>query len=156
MRHTPLPPPLPYGSRHHHYTNRHHHNTPLPPAISQPSPPSRHTTPLPPPLLLQPPTPQPLSTIYTILHYRHPQPPLTPATTAGTTTTASAFPAVVAAVAGCGRQKGRHRRVVDWFDLFVEEGLSAAKPPSGWRPDDGTATTAAPCGVGLVVVIPDY
>ncbi|GJT07907.1 hypothetical protein Tco_0842369 [Tanacetum coccineum] len=28
-------------------------------------------------------------------------------------------------------------------------GLSAAKPPSWWRSDDGTATTAAPCGVGL-------
>ncbi|GKE25825.1 hypothetical protein Tco_1441209 [Tanacetum coccineum] len=28
-------------------------------------------------------------------------------------------------------------------------GLFAAKPPSWWRSDDGTATTAAPCGVGL-------
>ncbi|GJW47343.1 hypothetical protein Tco_0078989 [Tanacetum coccineum] len=28
-------------------------------------------------------------------------------------------------------------------------GLSAAKPPSWWRSDDGAATTAAPCGVGL-------
>nr|GFA36670.1 hypothetical protein [Tanacetum cinerariifolium] len=33
-------------------------------------------------------------------------------------------------------------------------GLSAAKPPSWWRSDDGTATIAAPCGVGLVVVFP--
>ncbi|GJZ64488.1 hypothetical protein Tco_0620909, partial [Tanacetum coccineum] len=28
-------------------------------------------------------------------------------------------------------------------------GLSVAKLPSWWRSDDGTATTAAPCGVGL-------
>ncbi|GKB61021.1 reverse transcriptase domain-containing protein [Tanacetum coccineum] len=28
-------------------------------------------------------------------------------------------------------------------------GLSAAKPPSWWRSDDGRATTTAPCGVGL-------
>nr|GEX03646.1 hypothetical protein [Tanacetum cinerariifolium] len=41
----------------------------------------------------------------------HP-PPLTPATTAGTTTTAAAFPAAAAVVAGCGRQKGRHRHGV--------------------------------------------
>nr|GFA46021.1 hypothetical protein [Tanacetum cinerariifolium] len=30
-----------------------------------------------------------------------------------------------------------------------ENGLPAAKPPSWWRSDDGTATTAAPCGVEL-------
>nr|GEW69004.1 hypothetical protein [Tanacetum cinerariifolium] len=85
------------------------------------------------------------------------QPPLTPATTAGTTTTAAVvFPAAVAAVAGCGRQNGRHRRggaytTSDLALTFPCMGLSAAKPPSGRRPDDGTATTAAPCGVGLVV-----
>nr|GFB55003.1 hypothetical protein [Tanacetum cinerariifolium] len=43
-----------------------------------------------------------------------------------TTVTATAFPAAIAAV-----------------------GLSTAKPTSWWRSDDGTATTAAPCGVGL-------
>nr|GEX70207.1 hypothetical protein [Tanacetum cinerariifolium] len=37
-------------------------------------------------------------------------PPLTPATTTGTTATAAASPAAAAAVAGCERQKGRHRR----------------------------------------------
>ncbi|GKD29807.1 hypothetical protein Tco_1240585 [Tanacetum coccineum] len=62
-----------------------------------------------------------------------PSPPPLLRTTAGTTTTAAALPAAAAAVAGCG-----------W-----RIGLSAAKPPSWWRSDDGTATTAAPCGVGL-------
>ncbi|GKF23572.1 hypothetical protein Tco_0075894 [Tanacetum coccineum] len=33
--------------------------------------------------------------------------------------------------------------------IFPCMGLTAAKPPSWWRSDDGTATTAAPCGVGL-------
>nr|GFB95375.1 hypothetical protein [Tanacetum cinerariifolium] len=34
---------------------------------------------------------------------------------------------------------------------FTCMGLSTAKPPPWWRSDDGTATIAAPCGVGLVV-----
>ncbi|GJU01657.1 hypothetical protein Tco_1111995 [Tanacetum coccineum] len=33
--------------------------------------------------------------------------------------------------------------------MAIKPGLSAAKPPSWWRSDDGTATTAAPCSVGL-------
>nr|GEY02230.1 hypothetical protein [Tanacetum cinerariifolium] len=71
-----------------------------------------------------------------------------------TTTTAAAFPAAAAAVAGGGWQNGHHRRggaykSSDLLPIFPCMGLSAAKPPSWWRSDDGIATTAAPCGVGL-------
>nr|GFA43877.1 hypothetical protein [Tanacetum cinerariifolium] len=78
-----------------------------------------------------------------------PQPPLTPATTAGATATTVAFPAM----AGCGWQISHHHHGgaytnPDLSPIFPCMGLSAAKPPSWWRSDDGTATTAAPCGVG--------
>nr|GEU59769.1 hypothetical protein [Tanacetum cinerariifolium] len=78
-----------------------------------------------------------------------------PTVHATTSATSAAFPAV----AGCGWQISHHRRggAYTTFDLeftFPCMGLSAAKPPSWWRSDDGTATTAAPCGVGLVVMIP--
>nr|GEX15750.1 hypothetical protein [Tanacetum cinerariifolium] len=54
--------------------------------------------------------------------------PTVHATTATTAATAAAFPAV----AGCGRQHGRHRRVMS------KKGLSVAAPPLWWRSDDGT------------------
>nr|GEU68739.1 homeodomain-like protein [Tanacetum cinerariifolium] len=77
-----------------------------------------------------------------------------PATTAGTTATAAAFPATTAVVAGCGWLISHHRRGgaytnPDLLLAFPCMGLSAAKPPSWWWSDDGIATTAAPCGVGL-------
>nr|GFA21933.1 hypothetical protein [Tanacetum cinerariifolium] len=40
-------------------------------------------------------------------------------------------------------------RAVDGRLATTAAGLPAAKPPSWCRSDDGTATTAAPCGVGL-------
>nr|GEW85767.1 reverse transcriptase domain-containing protein [Tanacetum cinerariifolium] len=100
-------------------------------------------------------------------HHQQPAPPLHPPPSSSTATTnashhrrhhnkAAAFPAAAAAVAGCGRQKGCHRhggayKTSEFLFTFSMHGLSAAKPPSGWRPEDGTATTAAPCGVRLVV-----
>nr|GEX26864.1 hypothetical protein [Tanacetum cinerariifolium] len=83
--------------------------------------------------------------------YKQPTP-----TAATTTATAAAFPTAVVAVAGCGWQISHHRRGgaytnPDLFLAFPCMGLSAAKPPPWWRSDDGTATTAAPYGVGLVV-----
>nr|GFA46986.1 hypothetical protein [Tanacetum cinerariifolium] len=36
-----------------------------------------------------------------------------------------------------------------FLPIFSCMGLSAAKPPSWWRSNDGTTTIAAPCGVGL-------
>nr|GFC97957.1 hypothetical protein [Tanacetum cinerariifolium] len=97
--------------------------------------------------------------------------PSTPNTTATTTAaTAAAFPAAVAAMMGCGWQNGHHRRggaykTLDFLFIFpCMEGLFAVKLQphlvvsscdgatpcgSGGRPA-GT-TTAAPCGVGLVV-----
>ncbi|GKB70547.1 phospholipase-like protein [Tanacetum coccineum] len=39
--------------------------------------------------------------------------------------------------------------LITHVNIITSAGLSAAKPPSWWRSDDGTATTAAPCGVGL-------
>nr|GEZ17556.1 hypothetical protein [Tanacetum cinerariifolium]GEZ21501.1 hypothetical protein [Tanacetum cinerariifolium] len=72
------------------------------------------------------------------------------ATAATTAATTAAFPAAAVAVAGCGRQNGRHRRSRAYTTSDL--GLSAAKPPSWWRSDDDTTTTAASCGVGLVVV----
>ncbi|GJS73791.1 hypothetical protein Tco_0706632 [Tanacetum coccineum] len=42
-----------------------------------------------------------------------------------------------------GTQAGDDRA---WSTVKNAQGLSAAKPPSWWRSDDGTATTAAPCG----------
>nr|GEX18038.1 hypothetical protein [Tanacetum cinerariifolium] len=43
------------------------------------------------------------------------------------------------------------RRIQD-CQYVIYKGLSAAKPPSWWRSDDGTATTAAPCGVRIVAL----
>nr|GEU57662.1 hypothetical protein [Tanacetum cinerariifolium] len=79
----------------------------------------------------------------------------TNATVTTTSATAAAFPAAAAAVASCGWQNGHHRRggaykssdLLPIFPCMV--GLSAAKLPLWWRSDDGIATTAAPCGVGL-------
>nr|GEV90843.1 putative reverse transcriptase domain-containing protein [Tanacetum cinerariifolium] len=74
----------------------------------------------------------------------------TNATTAATT---AAFPAAAAAVAGCGWQISHHRHDGAYTKSDFLFGLSAAKPPSWWLSDDGTATTAAPCGVGLVMSV---
>ncbi|GJV59808.1 hypothetical protein Tco_1465908 [Tanacetum coccineum] len=39
--------------------------------------------------------------------------------------------------------------LITHVNIITSAGLSTAKPPSWWRSDVGTATTAAPCGVGL-------
>nr|GEW36813.1 hypothetical protein [Tanacetum cinerariifolium] len=44
------------------------------------------------------------------------------------------------------------KRFQELVVLCPNMGLSATKPPPWWRSDDDTATTAAPCGVGLVVI----
>nr|GFB27671.1 hypothetical protein [Tanacetum cinerariifolium] len=89
-----------------------------------------------------------------------PQPPTAihhhPTVHATTTATTVAFPAAAAAVAGCRWQISHHHHSGAYTSsnlvfTFPCMGLSAAKPPSWWRSDDGTATTAAPCGVGLMV-----
>nr|GEY62838.1 hypothetical protein [Tanacetum cinerariifolium] len=132
---------------------------PPPPAACRPPPKnfSDEIFPANPKLLLPPyttsppftPLSTPLATTSTAFP---PQPPLTPATTACATATTVAFPAAAAAVAGCGWQFGHHRRGGAYTTSDL--GLSATKLPPWWRSDNDTATTAAPCGVGLVVVIP--
>nr|GFC13075.1 hypothetical protein [Tanacetum cinerariifolium] len=141
---------------------QHHHRPPLFPSPRC----HRHLPPTPPH-----PTITTANTINTSHHRRcntihQPPPPTLPhcplptcitnancyATAATTAATAAAFPAAAAVVAGCGRQNGRHPRGGAYTTSDL--GLSASKPPSWWRSDDGTATTAAPCGVGLVMVIP--
>nr|GEZ86550.1 hypothetical protein [Tanacetum cinerariifolium] len=121
-------------------TNRRRHLHHAPPSTAIISP--IITTPPLPSNTTEPPTPP------TAVHHL-----LTVHTTDATTAaTATAFPAAAATVAGCGWQFGHHRRggAYTTSDLM---GLSVAKPPLWWRSDDGTATTAAPCGVRLVVVI---
>nr|GEY69543.1 reverse transcriptase domain-containing protein [Tanacetum cinerariifolium] len=93
-----------------------------------------------------------------------PSPPplrrLTPHPTANATT-AAAFLVAATAVAGCGRQNGRHRRggaykTSDFWLYFPCVGLSAAAAPLWWRSNDGTPPQphlvvsgcdgATPCG----------
>nr|GEX67927.1 hypothetical protein [Tanacetum cinerariifolium] len=145
----PPSPPSPHHNRHHYH---HPCRTPkLPPSPWQPAPPlANHrclhnhaaTTTAAPPL---PPSPR--------HHHHHPTIHVTATTTAAT---AAAFPAAatVAAVAGCRWQISHQRHGgaytnPDLLLTFPCMGLAAAKPPSWWRSDDGTATTASPCGVGL-------
>nr|GEW14380.1 hypothetical protein [Tanacetum cinerariifolium] len=76
--------------------------------------------------------------------------PTANATAATTASTAAVFPTAAAAVVGCGRQNGSHRRGMS------KKGLSAAAPPLWWRSDDGTPPQphfvvsgcdgATPCG----------
>nr|GEZ68241.1 hypothetical protein [Tanacetum cinerariifolium] len=129
-----VPPPTPH-------CQRRYHPPPSPHPRCHATPPSPHTTDPPSPLA------RCQAAADTSSHHLHCY--STAATTASATATAVAFPAVAVAVAGCGWQFGHHRR--DGAYTTSDLGLSAPKPPLWWRSDDGTATTAAPCGVKLVV-----